>query len=409
MVEGLVARTLHVASIHKRTMTALQADLKVTRSLPPAEGLAPPVKQSHAGLDALTTLRFLAAFRVMMYHIVNWQTKSFWLRALMDTPLGVSYFFISSGFFLTYTHSPAAARGTFDTRRFWLKRGVRILPVYYLGLIVALPLLVGGGAVTIGKTFATIFLLQAWFPASALYWNYPAWALSALAFFYLVFPALLLATRTTSRRTIWWFAALAWAATIVPGLAYAVINPDHLSVVTRYSRAPWIDVLRYNPLARLPEFVLGVLSARVYLRAGGFTTRGTAVLCAALLALSGGMVVAQLLPYTVVNNGFLDPLLIVLLAALASGGRVARALSHPWLVFLGNTSYCLYLVHAPLVYIAHALWPQYRRVPAFVAALVLVAIGVSILLHRFVEVPITRALSARLPVRPQSLGERVAA
>jgi peptidoglycan/LPS O-acetylase OafA/YrhL len=257
-------------------MTGLRAGAEVAILTPSTEtsGTYKPAR-AQGTLDALTTLRFLAAFRVMLYHLVNWQTKSFWLRALMGTPLGVSYFFLSSGFLLTYAHSASAARGTFDARRFWIKRGVRILPVYYLGLILAVPLLLGNGDATVGKTLETIFLLQAWFPKSALYWSYPAWALSALAFFYTAFPALLLATRTTSRRALWILAGLAWAATLVPGLVYAVVNPDSMAVVSPNAHAVWIDVLRYNPLVRLPEFVLGVAAARLYLHSGGFPQRAT--------------------------------------------------------------------------------------------------------------------------------------
>src|SRR5579862_1447365 len=199
-------------------MTGLRAGAEeriLTRDTGMMAPLHPPRAQGM--LDALTTLRFLAAFRVMMFHIVNWETKGFALRALMGAPLGVSYFFLSSGFLLTYVHSASAARGTFDARRFWVKRAVRILPVYYLGLVVALPLLIGNGDVTVGKSLETVFLLHAWFAGGALYWNYPAWALSALAFFYAIFPGLLMATRMTSRRALWLLGGIAWVATLVPG------------------------------------------------------------------------------------------------------------------------------------------------------------------------------------------------
>jgi peptidoglycan/LPS O-acetylase OafA/YrhL len=322
----------------------------------------------------------------------------------MGTPLGVSYFFLSSGFVLTYAQSRAAELGTFDVRRFWLKRAARILPVYYLGLLVALPLLIAGRDVTTGKTLATVLLIQAWSPATALYWNYPAWALSALAFFYVVFPALLLSTRALSQRSIAVLAALAWGATIAPGLLYAITSPDHLAVVAPSSHALWIDVLRYNPLVRLPEFVLGVLAARLYLKVGGLSRRRTVIFCAGLLALGAGLAVAQLLPYAVINNGFLDPVLILLLVALASGGWLSRVLSHPRLVFLGQSSYCLYMVHAPIIFLAHAVWPQYRHSPAFVAALVLATIAVALVLYRFVERPVTTALSARLTRGPARVG-----
>lgn len=332
----------------------------------------------------------------MTWHMVNWETKGFWLRALMGTPLGVSYFFLASGFLLTYAHSAAAERGTFDTRRFWLKRCVRILPVYYLGLLVALPLLIGTHDVSLGKTLATLSLVQAWSPGSALYWNYPAWALSALAFFYAVFPLLLLGTARLSRRAVWVLALIAWAVTIASGVAYAVLNPDGLLHVSAGSHGTWLDVLRYNPLVRLPEFLLGVLGARLYLRSEGFGARATRVAGYGVVALAVGLVLAQALPYSVTNNGLLDPVLMVLLAALATDGPVSRALSHRWLVFLGQSSFCLYMVHAPVLYAARAIAPQYRRAPMFIALVIPSAVVIALALYRYVELPVTTTLAARL-------------
>jgi peptidoglycan/LPS O-acetylase OafA/YrhL len=334
----------------------------------------------------------------MTYHMVNWDAKGFWLHALMGTPLGVSYFFLASGFLLTYAHSSGAERGTFDTRRFWLKRCVRILPVYYLGLVVALPLLIGHGS-TPGKTLATLSLLQAWSPSTALYWNYPAWALSALAFFYVVFPAPLLATARTPRRWLWVLAALAWIAATGSGVLYTVLNPDALSHVSAASNATWLNVLRYNPLVRLPEFLLGVLGARLYLRSGGFGRWADTAFGLGAGVLAIGLILVQFLPYPVINNGLLDPVLVVLLAAVASGGRVSRALSHPKLVFLGQSSYCLYMVHAPVIYMARALAPQYRRAPAFMALVIPSTILIALALYSWVERPITASLAERVQRR----------
>jgi peptidoglycan/LPS O-acetylase OafA/YrhL len=133
-------------------------------------------------LSPLTSIRFLAALRVAMYHIVNWDHRTYWWRGLMGTPASVSYFFVSSGFLLTYTYAERFDRDELQYGKFWLGRCARLLPVYFLGLLVALPVLLHTHMVAPGKMFLTVFLLQAWVPSSALYWNAPAWALSNLAF-----------------------------------------------------------------------------------------------------------------------------------------------------------------------------------------------------------------------------------
>jgi len=77
----------------------------------------------------------------------------------------VSYFFVSSGLLLTYKYGERFDRDEMQYGKFWLGRGARLLPVYFLGLLVALPVLLHTHTAAPGKMFLTVFLLQAWFPA----------------------------------------------------------------------------------------------------------------------------------------------------------------------------------------------------------------------------------------------------
>jgi peptidoglycan/LPS O-acetylase OafA/YrhL len=110
-------------------------------------------------LSALTSIRFLAALRVAMYHLVNWDHRTYWWRGLMGTPASVSYFFVSSGFLLTYTYSARFDQDEMNYGKFWLGRCARLLPVYFLGLLVALPVLLHTHTVAPGKMLLTVFIV----------------------------------------------------------------------------------------------------------------------------------------------------------------------------------------------------------------------------------------------------------
>ena len=349
-------------------------------------------------LTALTSIRFLAALRVAMYHLVKWDNHSYWWRGLMGTPASVSYFFVSSGFLLTYTYGARFDRDEINYRKFWLGRCVRLLPVYFLGLLVAFPVLLRTHAVAPGKMALTIFLLQSWSPGSALYWNPPAWALSNLAFCYLSLPFLLRATRHFSQTVCVISAAAAWAASLTLSFAYLHLNPDGLTHIDSTTVAFWLYVLKYNPLSHIPEFFIGVLAARLFTTTGGFSRTqadfafifSTAVILIILLF-------GYSLPYPVTHTGLLAPLLAVLIASIASGAFIDKVLKPNWFVLLGQSSFALYMFHAPLL-IFTAWYFANRTELGHVGHLVEVAVIVvlSLALYQWVEVPLTAKLRKSL-------------
>src|ERR1700688_4174607 len=113
----------------------------------------------------------------------------------------------------------------------------------------------------------------------------------------------------------------------------------------------WANFVRFNPIVRLPEFLLGIVLARFYgLLAGGkhfLVRRGHILYLPALIILLslwawGGTHI----PYLLMHSGLLLPLWSCLVLGFALGGGVlAKLLSQRPLVFLGETSYCVYALH----------------------------------------------------------------
>jgi peptidoglycan/LPS O-acetylase OafA/YrhL len=181
----------------------------------------PSIPRARQKLDALTSLRFLAAFHVVLFHwaptlagksaaaisrlthnepaavgLVAMGFARATVNILRVGPWSVSFFFVLSGFILVYNYGDD--RRPLNTARFWVARLARIYPVYLLGFFLAMPFVLNSlwqahehahQAVTAG--FLAVTLSQSWVPRFATFWNIPAWSMSDEAFFYALFPILL--------------------------------------------------------------------------------------------------------------------------------------------------------------------------------------------------------------------------
>lgn len=345
-------------------------------------------------LKALTGLRFLAAFHVVLFHLMLISTVAIPVglaRVLRAGPAAVSLFFGLSGFLLTYNY--LREEGRVDKRRFWSARLARIYPVHAFALVVAWYFFLHASA-NAGALLTAPLLVQAWTPATACAWNCPAWSLSAELFFYLLFPFLLpLVARLPARRLPWLLGAC-WAFAVLPPFWILVVRtpPDDLSTL-------WDGILGYSPLARLPEFVAGVVLGRLFLerQAQGEAPLPGWVAPAALAALVVGYWAATPAMAPLVRNGLFLPVNGALLYALAGGrGWLAALLATRPAVLLGEASYALYLLHVPL-----GSWVGYFGFDIVGSASVELAylalcVGVSLVVFVEVEEPARRWMRAAL-------------
>lgn len=374
-------------------------------------------------LPALTGLRFLAAFHVVLFHYLDRDGLPRALANVLSSgPNSVTLFFVLSGFILAYSYLGAAPDAHVPKRAFWAARFARVYPVYLLGLLVSAPIYVGkvlqGQGVT-GESLLTVAgvgaavtgLFQAWLPAAACQWNCPGWSLSVEAFFYLVFPfAALPVLRLGPRRLL---GALGLSALVGVGLMGAWVLVEQASAVPGgpVDHEAWMVVGAYNPLLRLPQFLCGVFLGRLYC----LRPRTSATLDAALVwlgvASSAVLLAAEWGPTALFFKDMaLLPGFACLIWGLAGGTEpLARGLARPALVALGEASYALYLLHAPLnnwlragdTYLGLGWW---SRGPGFFTGYALFCVAVSLAVFRYVEEPARRWLRARLATsgRPAS-------
>lgn len=344
-------------------------------------------------LDSLTSLRWFAAFGVFLFHMRNMVTfpsAAEWLAA--DGYLGVTFFFVLSGFVLTWSWRSAT-----PVRAFYWRRFARIYPLHLLALLVAIPVfyrvVVPEGQwwikpLDIGVLLLSVLVIQGWWrsPEVLFSGNPAAWTLTVEAFFYALHPALIRWIRPLKAR----------GALLTGGAVFAA------AVLLRTAMLLWPDSVFGGipePVLHLPSFVLGMLLAWAF--RDGWRLR--LPLFVPTLALLGWLAVVarfdlgRIEAYVAEIVALLCALII---AAAASSDATGRRGILSWrpLVALGEWSFAFYLIHATLIYVAmEFLGPQHNSYPLTVLwVTVLLAAGIvaSWLMHRFVERPLEKRMRA---------------
>ncbi len=357
-------------------------------------------------LASLTALRFLVALQVVVFHCGQplLEGAPNWIRNIAAGGyVGVSFFFVLSGFILAYTHFDVGGRPRVSHREFWVARFARIYPVYVLGLLLDLPrFLRAEGALESGTQFVkaggiaamAATLTQAWSPSHACRVNCPGWSLSAEAFFYAIFPFVGIALCKLPRRVLPFAAGGLWLLALLGPATYLWLQPDGMAPVTPASSGFWISLLKTHPLLRLPEFVLGIVIGRWFvnspLESRPFLPKIDWVIGLSLLGL---LAMSDAVPYPLLHNGLLAMLIGLLILASAYGtGPLSRPLHTRGIRMMGEASYALYMLHVP-VWEALRLLTADRVGPAalFLPYLALVLL-ISWSVFRFVETPGRRVL-----------------
>ena len=366
-------------------------------------------------LGALTGLRFMAAAQVVLFHSMGPRLDrmpSGVANVLGAGYTGVSLFFVLSGFVLAYNYLTPGHDRLAQPRLFLAARVARVFPVYLVGVMLALP----GLALRLLRTHApaeaflvgspvvlsALTLTQSWIPGYACQVNCPGWSLSVEAFFYLAFPLLAIILTSRSKAALVPVMVGCWALSLSIGLTYLTLDPDRLGATTPLSTGFWLDVMKYNPLVRLPEFILGMGLGLLFLRNPDILGRrshlvsvGVVGIIVAVLAASGRV------PYPIMNNGLLlGPFAILILALAAGKGVVAAFLASPPLLLLGEASYALYILHVPLHSLLRRLAPSTGVLApestAFLVVYLIVSGLVALLVLKWLEEPARQLLRRKL-------------
>jgi peptidoglycan/LPS O-acetylase OafA/YrhL len=388
------------------------------------------MQPTHAPADikAITSLRFFAAFAVLVLHYRDMfgPLEPWVLRGIVGGQYGVTFFFILSGFILTYRYQDWFEGGVQagDYWRFQRFRFARIYPIYLLGLLMDTPWHLwerghagafagqGQGQMFLASWLLNLLGLQAWIPSVpfAMFWNTPAWSVAAEFFFYAIFPfvcAWLCRWKPGQRTLVAFYLAvlaggIAMYAAVIHVLTYVMPVADE----TRYI------AMVYNPVLRYSEFLCGCLAGRWFVQSlhdapgfglGVFKRQGwrnlAIVLALALVAArvwssdyTGPSAELWLLDVSAKYGAYIVPFTVLILACASGRTFLSPLLERSWMVTLGEASYALYIIHwSFLSFQWMGFLGEYNTTTAHVLML-LATVGASVLCYRFIEVPARRRL-----------------
>ncbi len=340
-------------------------------------------KQRFIGLE---WLRFLMGMYVAVYHTAHMYFPDDgslqWLRDA--TSMGffaTSTFFVLSGFLLAHVYF-VDNRLREPAPSFWLKRLANLYPIHVFSLILTIGVLLtmqylaippdGPKASIRFVIFDTnevlareqpelfhhymsnwelalnsvlqLTLLHAWNPFY-LTFNAPLWSISALFFFYLMFP--LLGPRLMASQHPWKLLVLVGALYLIPPL-FVVWYQDY--------GIPFTGLIHRFPLFRLPEFLAGILVYSIFRhQQAASALPGTPLRAGMIFYVAVSFIIGTALfthgPkfwYYLLHNGLLLPaqLMLVYLTALIS--EPASGALRRWLPRLGAASLSIFVLHVPL-------------------------------------------------------------
>lgn len=350
-------------------------------------------------LNSLTSLRYLAAVAVVVTHVNPHYVTSHVLRTTAYYGfIGVSFFYLLSGFVLTWSCSQQPAP------RFWWNRFSRIWPLQATMMVFAYVFF--WPQVPHPGPFGYVLqagLLQSWDPNPNVYagGDGPVWSLSCEMFFYLMFPLVVMGVRRLRARGL----VISAVAVVAAMTAVPVLTGPHVTAAT------YMWLFFYLPGYRIGEFLIGMLLARAVELGLRFRAPSTGYLLGwvGLTLEAAGLTEYTLSQHKAVPRPFVAllamPCFVLLVTAGASADLSGQArLLSAWLpVRLGEWSFALYLVHPLLatVVVTHGWLVSTSRLVGFGYLLVFIAAAtiVAAAAHYMLEKPVERWLRQRYPAR----------
>ncbi len=345
---------------------------------------------------ALTGIRAIAAYLVFVHHYANTsQVAGPLYRFLGEGHVGVTLFYVLSGFLITWNYSGKA----FQDRSYWFlyvsRRMARIYPLYVFLLILtwAVPLILyHASPPTFMSAFLNVTLWKGFFDKFKFDGIGPSWSLTVEETFYLFARFLFAAVRRFGYVT-------------VQGLLYAaggllLILGSHVTFYGFFGDFRFVAL--YTFFGRSFEFILGMALADAIRRRPELLTKsewpvaltylglgGAALLVFWMSLLRHGTQFGVFHPLGMALNNLILPVLVcvLFLGLVRERTWLQRMLSTPAFLFLGRTSYAFYLVHFGVVSTQVAARLQIANPQVKVAVLFVALNIIAAVLYLLIEHP----------------------
>jgi len=290
-------------------------------------------------IEQITFTRFIAAISIVIFHcgkdsfLFNNKYVSFIFE---QANLGVSYFFILSGFVMIIAYGNQVKVDFFDYIK---NRLARIYPIYFIAILIILAISLFQN-INIENLLLNLFMIQSWLPEKALTLNFPGWSLSVEMFFYIIFPFLFNNIFSKSKfKTISVSIILFW---LISQIIF------HL-IVYQILKIPYFSIrdMNYNPILHLNEFLVGNLAGIYFIKKVKDNKKNYLPFIFATLLV---LILFLKFPFGLnFQNGFLAIVFIPLILLISlSNDKVTNLFTKKIFVFLGEISFGIYILHIPV-------------------------------------------------------------
>lgn len=348
-------------------------------------------------IKPLTSFRFFAALAVFVSHLAylsNFnETEWIFEKFFYEGYLGVTFFFILSGFILTYNYYEKFNEINIEKIKvFYKARIARIYPVYLLTFVIAIPLSIGGILKEplnyLGVGIINLSMLQSFIPVPSVYFSFngPAWSISVEMFFYVLFPFLIyfVMKKIKISKKMWLLLFICFV--YVSGLILVWYMRDS-------ELSHWLFYIL--PTFRILDFIIGIIIALLFIRVKQtglliinsfhfMTIMEVTAILLFILAFYFHENVHQTLRFW----GYYQPIMILIICVFAfQKGYISKLLSNDRLIYLGEISFSFYMIHQLVLRYATHL-PIINSDPSvFILFTLLTSLIASHLIYKYYEIP----------------------
>ncbi len=375
------------------------------------------MKQQKTYLTSLTSLRGIAAILVILLHVnifcfalAPWE--GFFGRFIQRGYLWVDFFFLLSGFIMMHVYSESFKEGIKGNfKKFMHSRFARIYPLHIFSFLCMVAfyfwyqanftLYPADYTNTFNvKSIWTIFLLiHSMGVNNNLSWNSASWSISVEWWMYVLFPFLLIPfRRLTDWKKIFVFFG------VIAGYLFIIYYLYPLSATSGGANPSSIkDTLdvtyNYGFIRCFFGFLFGMLIYELYRVGWGrkyLNKDITWLLTVILVVMAMAFPVPDFVPIVVFGS--------IILVSVYTEGVGKRFLNLKPLIYLGDISYSIYLMHLPIMFflfnylkIKKFHWiklesPSFPEAWLYTSIYLVIVIFVSTLTYRLVEVPMRHKL-----------------
>ncbi|QPG58670.2 acyltransferase [Shewanella eurypsychrophilus] len=326
-----------------------------------------------ARINFIDSLRGIAILGVIATHAASFSSyDGLFSSVILQAGYGVQLFFIISAFTIFFTLDRASQNDPRFIKNFYIKRLLRIAPVYWLGILI----------------YTMVFGLESrgWLPGPEL-WHFPlhfffinllhpettssvvpgGWSISCEVLFYLICPWLFYRVNSLKKAALFFIIAMGIGIGFIL-LANALIKP---ALIELYGFKLAGQFIHRNIFSQLGIFAAGILLFFLYKDARVQRVLSAKKTCFALLFVSLIIAVIALSGQARGASHYVMGLSFMLLALVLSQQKISL-FDNRLLAFVGRISFSGYIVHFGAIHIANNLLGGVSHfVPLFVLTLII--------------------------------------